>query len=251
MPSAARAARRTRSCRPRRRAPRRSSARVARRDQVGALVADAPGLTLASRAPEGRAVVVALAAGRDRPCRSADRAAGAVVDAAVARPGRPSCADSQHARARRGHTRAPPRRRRPAGRQGSMPALPAALGLPEVADAGDVRWSSSASPIAARRVVLAQAAQEARLVELVGEHVGAERGQAPVEARARLGHAARAPARRTRRPRGRRRAQHQPGAARGASPAPACAVRRPTTPVMRRCECSARSPSKRRNRCLP
>ena len=51
-----------------------------------------------------------------------------------------------------------------------------------------VRWSSSASPIAARRVVLAQAAQEALLVEVLGEDVGAERRDALVEARARLGH---------------------------------------------------------------
>ena len=50
-----------------------------------------------------------------------------------------------------------------------------------------MRWSSSASPIAARRVVLAQPLQELALVEVVLDEVGAEQRQAAVEAHARLG----------------------------------------------------------------
>ena len=58
-----------------------------------------------------------------------------------------------------------------------------------------VRWSSSGVADRARRVVLAQAAQEALLVELRREDVGPERGEALVEARARLRSSAPAPGR--------------------------------------------------------
>ena len=63
----------------------------------------------------------------------------------------------------------------------------AALALPHVADAGDRALVEQRLADRARRVVLAQAAQEAPLVELGGEDVRAELGEAPVEARARVG----------------------------------------------------------------
>ena len=121
-----------------------------------------------------------------------------------------------------------------------------------------VRWSSSASPIAARRVLVAQAAQERGLVELGGEDVGPEAGQPLVEARARLGHqlehrapgAGRRPARRAGAPArpcdgtpGRRRAPARSRSCAGASGSPgrprsagtgACRGRRPTAPPGRR-----------------
>ena len=146
--------------------------RVARRDVVGALVADALGRcvsALASRAPVGRAVVVALAARADRRRRSAGRGGPP-----GRRPGRPGLvAVARRDSCMRGRSRAraiasasssltspggPPRVDLRASQQ---PSPFQRFPMP-----GDVRWSSSASPIGARRVVLAQAAQERALVEL-------------------------------------------------------------------------------------
>ena len=76
----------------------------------------------------------------------------------------------------------------PIGRHGSMPRLEAALDLPQVADAGDRALVEHGVADRPRRVVLAQAAQEALGVELGREDVGAEPAEALVEARARLGH---------------------------------------------------------------
>ena len=89
-----------------------------------------------------------------------------------------------------------------------------------------VRWSSSASPIGARRVVVAQPAQERRLVELGREDVRPEHREAAVEARARLGQQL------EHRPvelddLARVGAQDEPGAAARAAPALAVAVRAP------------------------
>ena len=63
----------------------------------------------------------------------------------------------------------------------------AALALPQVADPGDRALVEQRVADRARRVVLAQAAQEALLVELGREDVGSELGEPAVEARARLG----------------------------------------------------------------
>ena len=126
--------------------------RVARRDVVGALVADALGgrwSSLASRAPVGRAVGVALAARADRRRRSAGRGGPR-----GRRPGHrglsPRAGRSPaSAGAARAGSRAP-RRRRPARRAPRIdlpacqqPSLFQRLPMPAT-----VRWSSSASPIA-------------------------------------------------------------------------------------------------------
>ena len=69
-----------------------------------------------------------------------------------------------------------------------MPRLEAALDLPHVADPGDRALVEQRVADRARRVVLAQAAQEALRVELGRQNVRAEPAEALVEARARLGH---------------------------------------------------------------
>ena len=112
--------------------------RVAGRDQVRPLVADAHHRWHA-RAPEGRAVVIALAAGRD-PCRSGGQGRPSrVVDLAIARPDARVVGRLLHPRPRRAHDRrsASSSDTSPIGRQGSICRHPARLGLPEVADAGD------------------------------------------------------------------------------------------------------------------
>ena len=201
----ARAARRTRPCRtPAASAASKRRERVAGRDEVGALVAD--------RASASGIRGTSMSCGCRRPARgrgSARRSAGTggrrgrrSAGARVWLPSRADCCMRGRVRrtiaqrlvvadvAGRAATGRPRRR--------SSPRTSTGCRCPAI-----VRWSSRASPIGARRVVLAQPAQEAALVELGGEDVGPEAGEALVEARAGRGHAARARARRTARRRGR------------------------------------------------
>ena len=95
--------------------------------------------------------------------------------------------------------------------------VPAGLGPPQVADARDRALVEQRIADRPRRVAPAQPAQEALGVELVGQHVGSERRETPVETRARLGQQLE---------HGpvelddlvRRRAQHEPGAPRRPAP---------------------------------
>ena len=94
----------------------------------------------------------------------------------------------------------------------------AALRLPHVPDPGQVALVEQGIADAARLIVLAQADQEAPLVEIVADQVRPQRGDALVEARARVGHQLE---------HGAvelhdlvlARAQHEPGASRRAPPA--------------------------------
>ena len=138
----------------------------------------------------------------------------------------------------------------PVGRHGSTCAREAALALPEVADAGDRALVEQRVADRARRVVRAQAragtpARRARARGCPGR-ASPGGGRSACATRS----AARAPARRTGRPR--------PRPCAGRARRGACARRQrwpsryvPHEPVMRRCEWIARSPSKRRKRCLP
>ena len=102
----------------------------------------------------------------------------------------------------------------------------AALALPQVADARDRALVEQRVADRPRRVVLAQPRQEAALVELGGEDVGAEPGDALVEARARRRHELEhGPVELHDRVAGG--AQHEPRAARRAPPALAVAVDAP------------------------
>ena len=135
----------------------------------------------------------------------------------------------------------------PVRRQGSISRDPARLGLPQVADAGDGPLLEHGVADRARRVVLAQAAEEALVVELGGEDVGAEAGDPLVDAGARVGH------------------QLEHGSlelddrlcrSRRITSQAAREGRRSASstrhePVMRRCEWIVSPPSKRRKRCLP
>ena len=138
----------------------------------------------------------------------------------------------------------------PTARHGSTPSGEAALGLPHVADPRDralveQRLADRTGPGSPR----SQPAQEQRRVEASPSTSGPSAQQARVGPRTRVADAARAraveldhlPA---------AAAQHQPCAATRAPPALALAMDA-HAPVMRRCECTVRSPSKRRNRCLP
>ena len=130
------------------------------------------------------------------------------------------------------------------------PREEARLGLPEVADAGQRALVEQGVADAAGGVVLAQAAQE-------GAARRTRRRRCPARARPAAGRSgcatrssAPAPARRTARPSCsavRITSQARRGERRQRSP------RRytPHFPPIRRCEWSVRSPSKRRNRCLP
>ena len=170
--------------------------RVAGRDVVGALVADAPHGALRGRgqlwhpghqyvvrlsSPCPRAVirVAAARAWRGRcSCRSCGGAPG------CRRVRTPACAGGARATIAQHLVVADAS---PVARHGSISASQAALGLPEVADPGDGALVEQRVADPARRVVLAQAAQEGALVEALGDDVGAERGEAQVEAPARLG----------------------------------------------------------------
>ena len=114
----------------------------------------------------------------------------------------------------------------PVGRHGSIAGVEAALALPQVADARDRALVEQGVADRPRRVVGAQAREEAPLVELGREDVGAEPGDALVEAHARGGHELehgpvelhdRVAAR----------AQHEPRAPRRAAPALALAIDAP------------------------
>ena len=159
--------------------------RVAVREVVGALVPDAlgaplgggPRSPLTSRAPRRRAVVVALAAGADRRSAARARPSRAAVDAVAAGAHRRrralSCMRGRTARSMRedlvvGHVRRPSPR--------IHARLPAGLALPDVPDAGDRPLVEQRVADRPRRVVLAQAAQDARLVELRREDVRAQAG---------------------------------------------------------------------------
>ena len=161
---------------------------------------------------------------RDRRRRSAGTAGRRGRRPARWRSCMPSSADCCIRGARRAHDRAAPRRRRPRrrGARGRWPPRSSPRHFHMLPMPAIVRWSSSASPIGARRVVLAQAAQEALLVELRREDVGAElrRGGGRSACATRSAARARGPSNWTTSPRGG--AQHEPGAARarGASAAP-------------------------------
>ena len=215
---AERAARRTRSCRRRARAPPRSS-RPCCRAPRGRRPCGRRGSRLARRAPVGRAVVVALAAGADRRAAAAAGQPGAVVDPAsrsreAARRPTPASAGGP-----RGRPRAPRRRTPPQPPPRVDPGEEAALGLPDVPDAGDVALVEQRVADAARLVVLAQAAEEAALVELLAR---ARRGRASRAAgRSACGRRSSAPApvRRTATTSWSRGADHEPGPVRRAAPA--------------------------------
>ena len=137
----------------------------------------------------------------------------------------------------------------PSGLPRVEPGEEAGLGLPDVPDPAQVALVEQGVADAARGVVLAQAAQEraARRTRRPGCPGRAARsaGRSGCATRS----SARAPARRTGRPRARRCGLRARRGAR-APPALTAPVDAPP-PLMRRCECSVSSPSKRMNRCLP
>ena len=130
-----------------------------------------------------------------------------------------------------------------------MPASKQRLDLPQVPDPRDRALLEHGVADRPRRVVLAQPPQVALVVELGGEDVGPEAGDALVEAGPRLRHQLEHGAVELH-DLGAGAAQHEPGGARAA--VQRCPPR--TTrhePVIRRCEWIVSPPSKRRNRCLP
>ena len=234
--------------------------RVAGRDVVGALVPDAPHRA-GSRRSRAHADIprTSRSGGCRRPgrgCGSARRSAGTGrpalrVDDAV-QILHPVQRGLLHPRARGAHdrqrlvvadvARRPPRVDR---RRRSSPRTSTGCRCPAI-----VRWSSSASPIervgsSARRRAQELGARRARARGCRGR-ASPGGGRSACATRS----AARAPARRTGRPRRRRCA----GPARRGDAArrqrwPSRYV--PQDPVIRRCEWIARSPSKRTKRCLP
>src|ERR1700733_91822 len=145
-------------------------------------------LVLTSRAPVGRPVGVALAARDDRRAAPRARPAGVPVhprlDGAV-----PERCRALHPRSHRFDDcprlpvcdlrDAPPR---------IDARLPAPFGLPDVADPGDVSLVQQRITEAPGLVIRAQPLEKALVVELVGQHVGAERGEPLIEPRPRVRH---------------------------------------------------------------
>ena len=215
--------------------------RVARGDQVGALVADASQRALSAagiaRAPVCRAVGVALAARQDPRRRSAGTAARPAVDARLDRVG-------SLARRRAASAGAPPRSRASASASATSDSraprvdrrLPAALGLPDVPDPGDVALVEQRVADRARRVVGAQPAQEPRERRTRSASTsGPSAASRWSKRRAALGHQLEHRAVEldhlvT------ARAQHQPRPARRPPPAPARPGTRPRPRSSRRCE---------------
>ncbi len=254
---APRAGRRTRSCR---RRPRSAASKLAyvlpgaiRSAPLCPTAARASAvLALASRAPVCRPVRVALPARSDRVRRSAGTAGPRARTRAPRSPAGRSTAE----RCIRGRTAS-----MIATASSSATAEPAATGRSPASQhpsafqmlpmPATLRWSSSASPIG--RV---WSSARSRAQEPLGrsnsrrQHVGPERGQPLVEPRPPLGHQLEqraveldhlvVAARGTR---------SRPAAPSGPSRSPGPYT--PHTPTIPRCECSTRSPSKRRNRCLP
>ena len=200
----------------------------------------------------GRAARIVVAAARARPARAA---VDPTLAAAPRHPVVPRRAPASAGAIARERRRAPRRRARRADAAPRVDAAPRSS--PRTSTRcrcpATVRWSSRASPIGARRVVArAGARRNCALVELGGEDVRAERRRGagrsacahsvissstgPVELHDLVVVAC--GSRATRAAGGRR----QRPSARGTTP---------QEPVMRRCEWSVRSPSKRRNRCLP
>ena len=187
--SGPRAGRRTRSCRRRPPAPRRSCAGV-----LPGAIRSAPLWpiaclsALASRAPERRAVVVPLAARLDQGAAARARAAGPAVDRLEAVL---EAVDGGrlHPRARLvddrqrllvGDVAGRPPRVDPAAKQ---PSIFHRFPIPAI-----VRWSSSASPIGRVGSSSRRRRRNFALVELAGEDVRAEAGDPLVQPGARVGH---------------------------------------------------------------